>query len=88
MSEKWTNGPWSYNIIGDKHIYSTYGDMPVICSSPLRLQNNKTWQANAKLIAAAPELYNALDVLSKVCEDEGIPCDAAKAALAKARGEE
>jgi hypothetical protein len=37
--------------------------------------------ANAKLIAAAPTLLNALKVLTDVAERQGIPCDAARAAI-------
>lgn len=43
-------------------------------------------KANAKLIAAAPDLFNALSVLADACESMGIPVDAARAALAKAEG--
>ena len=46
----------------------------------------------AHLIAAAPELYEALEKLRdryvQVIGNEGIECYVAKAALAKARGEE
>lgn len=44
--------------------------------------------ANARLIAAAPGLLNALMTLTDVAEDRGIPCDAARAAIAKATGEQ
>jgi len=44
-------------------------------------------EANARLIAAAPDLLNALTVFADACERMGIPVDAAKAAIAKARGE-
>lgn len=40
--------------------------------------------ANARLIAAAPDLLNTLVVLVDVAERRGIPCDAARAAIAKA----
>ena len=43
--------------------------------------------ANANLIAAAPDLYNALSTLADAWERKSLPCDAARAALAKARGE-
>ncbi|KAB0573395.1 hypothetical protein [Brucella pituitosa] len=45
---------------------------------------------NAHLIAAAPELYEALLRMKQWCEDEvgaELPCDSVNAALAKARGE-
>jgi hypothetical protein len=52
----------------------------------------KESEANARLIAAAPELYRALADLFSIAADEGIVGDnttmeAARAALAKARGE-
>lgn len=62
MSEKkWTKGPWIYHTDGDRAVYSGYADMPVICQSPISKQYNKEWHANAHLIAAAPELYEALE---------------------------
>ena len=42
-------------------------------------------EANARLIAAAPDLLNALTVLVDVAEARGIPCDAAKSAILKSR---
>lgn len=50
------------------------------------------WDADARLIAAAPELLEALENLLKVHEGEGgtqhNAADMARAALAKAKGEE
>lgn len=42
--------------------------------------------ADAALIAAAPDLLNALRVLADAAEAKGIPCDAARAAIARALG--
>lgn len=44
--------------------------------------------ADARLIAAAPDLLNALTVLADHCERKGIPVNAARAAIAKATGQE
>jgi hypothetical protein len=44
------------------------------------------FMANARLIAAAPDLLNALKVLADAAESLGIPCDAARASIAKATG--
>jgi len=41
-------------------------------------------EANARLIAAAPDLLNALTVLADAAESRGIPADAARAAIARA----
>lgn len=43
-------------------------------------------EANARLIASAPDLLNALSVLADAAESRGIPVDAARAAIAKATG--
>lgn len=50
------------------------------------------YEANARLIAAAPELYEALDQILDDMGNDGLSCcqaakDQARAALAKARGE-
>ena len=45
-------------------------------------------QANARLIAAAPELYAALEKAVTGLEAAGFGCEYAKAALRKARGEQ
>jgi hypothetical protein len=42
--------------------------------------------ADAYLIIAAPDLFNALETLTAYCALKGIPTDAAQAALTKARG--
>jgi len=41
---------------------------------------------DARLIAAAPDLLNALTGLADAAEKRGIPCDAARAAILKATG--
>jgi hypothetical protein len=66
---------------GAKLVAVVYGDDPN-CKPDGRMK------ANAHLIAAAPELLNALTVLADVAERKGIPCDAARAAIAKATGEQ
>lgn len=40
----------------------------------------------ARFVAAAPDLLNALSALADVAEQRGIPVDAARAAIAKAKG--
>jgi hypothetical protein len=50
-------------------------------------KGNGEGSSNARLIAAAPDLLNALTVLADACERMAIPVDAARAAIAKARGE-
>jgi hypothetical protein len=51
-----------------------------------RVTTDDECRANARLIAAAPDLLNALKTLASVAESRGIPADAARAAIAKATG--
>lgn len=44
--------------------------------------------AVARLFEAAPDLLNALTVLADAAEARGIPCDAARAAISKALGDQ
>ena len=98
MSEtKWTPGPWS--VAGTCTVYAVSEDGVNIFDAQVqpgyagdrRTPVNEI-TANAQLIAAAPELYEALE---KMVEDDfksGAPdhyqrTASARAALAKARGE-
>lgn len=66
---KHTPGPWklqSFATISEQWIFSLCNPNPVgdiICRAPERGQTEslKQWGANAKLIAAAPDLLEALD---------------------------
>lgn len=100
---KWTPGPWVISKISETSV--TTPNRRGICSTggySVNLEFEKIGienAANACLIAAAPELYEALDTLvgtyRKLYEDtqpvDDLDCDKpfAKAteALAKARGE-
>lgn len=48
--------------------------------------NPETWRANALLIAAAPELLEALKGVVRVADRKTREFDAARAAIAKAEG--
>lgn len=88
---KWTPGPWSFQEIdpsdkdwGACEIWADPSDEPV---STMVLSVD-----NARLIASAPELYEALDQLLDDMGEDGLSVcraakDQARAALAKARGE-
>jgi hypothetical protein len=93
-----TPGPWFFRTYPDTlpsaddfHlIQGLEGDEGgSILEGALVLASDKANKANAHLIAAAPELYDALERLLEALPDTG--CDdeiiAAAAALAKARGE-
>jgi len=101
MSGKWTPGPWALSIKefgegeitkpGDDldnpwHIAETFGG----CAVNNLLTEEEESEANARLIAAAPELYEALEwamaFIDPACVNpEGH--EKATAVLAKARGE-
>lgn len=86
MSEtKFTHGPW---MLSGQQKISNGKRLIAITQGRLEVNNGLDENmANANLIAAAPDLYNALETLTTYCEIKGIPTDAAYAALAKARGE-
>lgn len=106
---KWTPGPWHVlgqderdggipyiEINGGESGTSTYKAVADVCSSLTEDDEfaiTETDEANANLIAAAPELYKALDELVKVClAEQLIPpsitfIKMAQSAMAKANGE-
>jgi hypothetical protein len=80
MSEH-TPGPWKTN--GDPYVSTADGKRSIaFCDTRHGYED----RANARLIAATPDLLNALMALADVAERKGIPCDAARAAIAKATG--
>lgn len=105
MSDKWTPGPWSYR----PELHDDWGTVRAgngfICKAKdpnvwheLELathRKNKTdpWEANARLISAAPDMAEALDDLLMALDLPGGHCELepakerARAALAKARSE-
>jgi len=108
MSEtKFTKGPWEISDIAETHVHQKATGRGV--ASAGGYQKNVDWEsvwkenlANAHLITAAPEMYEALEVLSLSADclqckhDQEDPdviavridMDDAEIALAKARGEE
>ena len=91
MSEpKFTPGPW--RLDADSHIRATNDDRhTTIALIPPNFHSADIWDANAHLIAAAPELYAVLEYVRDVLGPHGGWADDSKrmieAALAKARGE-
>ena len=82
---KHTEGPWkhstTYSVYGqNKMVASVYGDDPE-CKPDDRLK------ANATLIAAAPELLEALEEVIAISDRKHDVWDKAKQAIAKAKGE-
>lgn len=92
MSERpWTPGPWQVSCVSDgtrrRSVWTDEGP-------PAHIADVTNGEANARLISAAPDLYEALarivDSVAKgasgdVCQTYDF--DDARAALAKARGE-
>lgn len=96
---KWTPGPWvlldghKRLIIVQPHKYIESGVyVAEVSLEAWRPEERKeTATHDARLIAAAPELYAALDWIMRYVEDGSLPAPGnikdARAALAKARGE-
>ena len=100
---KWTPGPWvAYENAEDKCFYVAQQDgapytpdYSDVCGLECRTWSGErtiVQQANAHLIAAAPDLYEALGQAVTSMQDNGysnshVAVRAARAALAKARGE-
>lgn len=92
---KWTPGPWEMRrdgVVTESGDNNRFRFIPII--SPWREDaffeagevGHDTAKANARLIAAAPDLYEALNALDKYGHTDAV-WRHAKAALAKARGE-
>lgn len=108
--EKWTKGDWSVRdcpMKGARTATKDNGRIKLIDyndgehEGTLAIVQTECSQANAHLIAAAPELYEALHILTNIqecCDETGYidgegfvnvesALESAHAALAKARGE-
>lgn len=86
LAEKHTPGPWAINC--DLGIYAATGTQWAIASVGFgwpHQPDRREAEANAHLIAAAPELLEALEYL--VGLGGGDCLDMARAAIAKARGQ-
>ena len=99
MSEKWTKGPWEI-----RKYKAPYGSRAMaveiltdeIIVAKLGVELDDECKANAHLIAAAPDLYDALELIygrllmsdrdggSRITAEDG---EMAELALKKARGE-
>lgn len=93
MSEmKLTKGPWrawhNHIFAGPFNVIKggISGFRAELCTLNEDDLSEKELADIGRLIAAAPDLLNALSVLADAAEAMGIPVDAARAALAKAQG--
>ena len=98
MSEKFTKGPWTAKYDSQLQaliqIYSTEAHLPVaVLPDRGTVEAMPEIEANANLIAAAPDMYEALETTCEYCigkEATDCPCERCITgkALRKARGEE
>lgn len=95
MTAKHTPGPWAYHNTPTPFIFVNAGGLPIcqIYTSTAHGQSMGEQFANARLIAAAPELMEALKACAAVCAGEttnkrGLisALEQARAALAKCEG--
>jgi len=88
-----TPGPWTYQVLdrddGTSFMVSTVEDDPAKWQAVAECSFDAP-KANARLIAAAPDLLAALEDIKKLATEAGIDYDPfeeiAAAAIAKARG--
>ena len=90
---KHTPGPWGWHwnklpsgeADGRVHTInpSFVGTVNCIAVSP-RYQTQKQWEADASLLAAAPDLLEALKAVVAVADRKTVEFDRARAAIAKA----
>ena len=84
MSAQHTPGPWSYNGATDIHAGESSGF--TICEIYPSDSKTRMGKANARLIAASPELLEALDGILAITDRDHVAWDKARAAIAKAKG--
>lgn len=97
-----TPGPWHLRLSDNATPHILHGDATAdlddmahrVCVMPAEIMQSFNSFANARLIAAAPELLSALEQMLAVFVDDplthqytsGTAADAARDAIAKARG--
>lgn len=88
---KFTPGPWQWVGIGDEIYVETEHTKYIASLKKYGYLSEETQEANAHLIAAAPDMYAVLELLIETeHQRHGYHpawLDNARAALAKARGE-
>jgi hypothetical protein len=90
MNTQHTPGPWEVRKGEPWVIAKAYGDMKSVVHLNLPVDQSESQKADARLIAAAPDLLEALQYMANVCpaidstgDDAHIK---ARAAIAKATG--
>jgi len=90
---KFTPGPWVVKWRKDNSSIISMGSLTFGPHKQMNMPFEKYWgndEADACLIAAAPDLYKELENLLDACDQLGVSggnIDIARAVLAKARGE-
>jgi hypothetical protein len=91
---EFTKGPWRLSryhhpyseiVIGDGNDSRAKAEGRLICSNESNRRPTSEYRANAHLIAAAPDMYEALKEITKHAY-KGIVMDVAYKALSKAEG--
>lgn len=87
MTTKHTPGPWSNHLVDDTVVVIPRRPLPQQISAlgHSEVADDEDY-ANARLIAAAPELLQALIDVVRVADRATVEFDAARAAIAKATG--
>ena len=74
MDSKWTPGPWKVGVCSTPpHAPGVFANGLLVASAPTYPREPAEGRANARLIATAPDLYFALDVLVRWAEGAGKP---------------
>ena len=89
--ERFTPGPWTFERRGMGHGYDIVGgSLGETIVYDVRNSRHEKAVANARLIAAAPDLLTALQAILHTYDDGGVPLasafEMANAAIAKAVG--
>jgi hypothetical protein len=86
-----TPGPWSVETKGSRHFIDGADELSVAYVDRAGVRERQTYEANARLIAASPDLLAALEDIVRLAttSDFWLPkawLDDAKAAIAKVEG--
>lgn len=83
---KHTPGPWRVSRGAQADPFSIESETRTIAHVKSAFRHLGETEANARLIAAAPEMYEQLSMLVRWCEDQGETCAFARALLARIDG--
>jgi hypothetical protein len=90
MSGAWTPGPWACDLTAGEVYYNDGDVLPLVATVQCDATSDAQAAADCHLICAAPDMYAALEGLFGLLDAGSLyepQAFAARAALAKARGE-